>query len=80
MPGIGALHRRAADERRPPSWEIGRNQLIAKEWLKAQLGKICKSINAVPQILIPPFPGSNPGAPATLPFAVVRAPPQTFIP
>ena len=34
------------------------------EPFSVQSGEICKSIKVVRQILIPPFPGSNPGAPA----------------
>jgi hypothetical protein len=45
----------------------------------SQSGKICKVINVIPRILIPPFPGSNPGAPAIPAFAFVRAAPRLFV-
>jgi hypothetical protein len=45
--------------------ESGCNVLIPHEPFSVQSGEICNSIKGVRQILIPPFPGSNPGAPAS---------------
>jgi hypothetical protein len=46
-------------------WEIAPNYLITHARFSPQLGEMRNQINAVGQFLIPPFPGSNPGAPAS---------------
>ena len=48
----------------PRGRKSARNILMRNGRLSRQSGEIYKPINVIPRILIPPFPGSNPGAPA----------------
>jgi hypothetical protein len=51
--------------RRLPGWKIRCNPLTRHVRCVPRLGKMRYDINAARTILIPPFPGSNPGAPAS---------------
>jgi hypothetical protein len=45
-------------------WEFCRNRLMRQGRFSPQLGKTPCQIKKLGRLLIPPFPGSNPGAPA----------------